>query len=241
MVIQIDYHILPRHYENQLEKKHILKYVYQKNPTVQHKLLCTTFNNKLTSLLRIREKEYIEEQLELNKTDLPRTWKIIKDIVGKTQNNIKQTNNINGELTSDKYIISNAFNNYFVTIGPQLANKININKIPWTYINSTMNSIFIPYINEKDITQVVNSLKNSSTGWDFIPAYIAKQSIQSYIKPLTGLINSSFQNGIFPDELKFTKVIPIFKYGDKPDIANYRPISVLSVFFSKIFEKIMYI
>ena len=76
-------------------------------------------------------------------TDLTRTWKIIKDIVGKTktQYNIKQKININGELTSDKYIISNAFNNYFVTIGPQLANKININKNPLTYINSTMNSI----------------------------------------------------------------------------------------------------
>ena len=224
-----------------IDKKHILKYVYQKNTTVENKLLCTTFNNKLTSLLRIREKEYIEEQLELNKTDLPRTWKIIKDIVGKTkiQNNIKQKMYINGELTSDIDIIYNAFNNYFVTIGPQLANKININKNPLTYINSTMNSIFIPYINEKDITQVVNSLKNSSAGWDFIPASIAKQSIQSYIKPLTGLINSSFQNGIFPDELKIAKVIPIFKDGDKTDIANYRPISVLS-FFSKIFEKIMY-
>ena len=200
---------------------------------MENKLLCTTFNNKLTSLLRIREKEYIEEQLELNKTDLPRTWKIIKDIVGKTktQNNIKQKNNINGELTSDKDIISNAFNYYFVTIGPQLANKININKNPLTYINSTMNSIFIPYINEKDITQVVNSLKNSSAGWDIIPASIAKQSIQSYIKPLTGLINSSFQNGIFPDEPKTAKVIPIFKHGDKTDIAELSPYLCFIVLF----------
>ena len=51
--------------------------------------------------------------MELNKTDLPRTWKIIKDIVGKTktQNNNKQKINIKGEVTSDKDIISNAFNN----------------------------------------------------------------------------------------------------------------------------------
>ena len=58
---------------------------------------------------------------------------------------------------------------------------------------------------------------------------IAKQSIQSYIKPLTCLINSLFQNGIFPDEQKIAKVITIFKHGDKTYIASYRPISVLFV------------
>ena len=100
-----------------------------------------------------------------------------------------------------------------------------------------MNSIFIPYINEEDITEAVNSLKNSSAGWDFIPPSIAKQSIQSYIKPFTGLINSSFQNGIFPDELKMAKVIPIFKHGDKTEIANYRPISVLLCFFQRFLRK----
>ena len=55
----------------------------KKNPTKDNRLICTTFNNNLTSLLRNREKEYIEEQLELNKTNLPTSWKIIKDIVGK--------------------------------------------------------------------------------------------------------------------------------------------------------------
>ena len=69
---------------------------------------------------------------------------------------------------------------------------------------------------------------------------VAKQSIQSFIKPLTGLINSSFQNDIFPDEMKIAKVIAIFKHGDKTDIANYRLISVVSCFFPKILKKIMY-
>ena len=39
--------------------------------------------------------------------------------------------------------------------------------------------------------------------------------IQYYAKPLSRLINSSFENGLFPDELKIAKVIPIFKNGDK--------------------------
>jgi hypothetical protein len=38
--------------------------------------------------------------------------------------------------------------------------------------------------------------------------------------------------------LKTSKIKPIWKGGDKRDIPNYRPISILSV-FSKILEKIM--
>jgi hypothetical protein len=38
--------------------------------------------------------------------------------------------------------------------------------------------------------------------------------------------------------LKISKMKPIPKGGDKRDILNYRPISILSV-FSKILEKIM--
>ena len=48
-----------------------------------------------------------------------------------------------------------------------------------------------------------------------------------------------FQQGIFPDSLKIAKVTPIFKPGDKENVSNYRPISILPV-FSKNFERIMY-
>ena len=66
---------------------------------------------------------------------------------------------------------------------------------------------------------------------------IAKRSIQHYLKPLTYLINKSIHQGIFPDELKIAKVFPVFKSGDKTNISNYKPISVL-LFFSKVFEKL---
>ena len=95
--------------------------------------------------------------------------------------------------------------------------------------------MFIPYITGHEIIEFAKSLKNSSPGWDSIPANIAKPSIEYYIKPLSRLVHSSFECGMFPDELKMAKVIPIFKSGDKTDITNYRPISGLP-FFSKIFE-----
>ena len=49
----------------------------------------------------------------------------------------------------------------------------------------------------------------------------------------------SITNGIVPDKLKIAKVIPIFKKGDKNEISNYRPISLLSI-FNKLLEKVVY-
>ena len=52
--------------------------------------------------------------------------------------------------------------------------------------------------------------------------------------------NLSLTTGIFPDQLKIARVVPIFKSDDKFAVNNYRPISVLP-FFSKIIERLMYI
>ena len=44
---------------------------------------------------------------------------------------------------------------------------------------------------------------------------------------------------VYPDELKFAKVIPIYKAGSSIELSNYRPISVL-FYFSNVYEKLMY-
>ena len=54
---------------------------------------------------------------------------------------------------------------------------------------------------------------------------------------LSNVINES--NGVFPNNLKIAKVVPIFKSGDSEIPINYRPISVLT-YVSKIFEKVLY-
>ena len=53
------------------------------------------------------------------------------------------------------------------------------------------------------------------------------------------IFNSSINTGIFPDEWKCSKVIPLSKQGERSDLTNYRPISVIPV-VAKVFERIIY-
>ena len=91
-----------------------------------------------------------------------------------------------------------------------------------SYINNCSNSIVLPPVTLAEVRQTVMSMKNSSAGWDDFPALVAKQSIDSYIEPLTCLMNRSFKM--------------VF---DSTALSNYRPIFILSL-FSKIFEKLLY-
>ena len=130
-------------------------------------------------------------------------------------------------------MIAQEFNNFFVSIGPQLPSNISSSTNHMVYMNTVANSIFIPDITTIEVINVILLLKNSCAGWDDIPAYVMKRCINVYIEPLTHIIDKSMKEGVFPSELKLAKVVPIFKSGDSSKITNYRPISVLS-FFSKL-------
>jgi hypothetical protein len=89
--------------------------------------------------------------------------------------------------------------------------------------------------------KLIHGLKaNSSCGCDNISPKVLKYSHPYLVDPLVHLVNMSFTQGYFPDELKIAKVVPIFKSGDPQLPSNYRPISILSI-LSKIFERIFYI
>ena len=57
--------------------------------------------------------------------------------------------------------------------------------------------------------------------------------------PLAYICNKSITSGTFPDPLKYAVVKPLFKKGDKTELLNYRPISILNS-FSKILEKVIH-
>ena len=195
----------------------------------------------LQSALRNSEITYFSNQLDIHRNDMGKSWKVLRNILGKDHNKRKKHHSffINNNYVTDSLQIANAFNKFFVSIGSLLAKKMKSDVNPLLYVDNNVNSIATFEVTSNRVRNVILSLNNSSAGHDELPPFVAKSCIEEFIEPLTYMINESLRTGICPSELKIARVVPIFKSGDPSLLTNYRPISVLS-FFSKVFERIVY-
>ena len=81
-----------------------------------------------------------------------KTFKVIRTLYDKDAGiNVCKTVDfiIDNRLVCDYNVISNKFNDYFVSIGSILANSINCNVNPLFYVDNIPNSIVIPDISRK--------------------------------------------------------------------------------------------
>ena len=107
-------------------------------------------------------------------------------------------------------------------------------------MTSPLQNIFFMYaVTATEIELEISKLKNGkSTGPYSIPIAILKQIKHIISEPLAILYNMSFNYGTLPVQFKLAQVIPIYKKGEHTTLANYRPISLLSV-FDKLLEKLV--
>ena len=148
---------------------------------------------------------------------------------------------INNVETENKVEIANKFNELYVNLGPSLASKLPHSNIdPITYIKNGINkSIYLRSVAENEVIKILKNIKSSSPGWDDICPRVVKLTYTHFLAPLVHICNMSILHGVFPNDLKVAKVIPLYKGGDCTLLINYRPVSILPV-FSKLLEKIMY-
>ena len=139
-------------------------------------------------------------------------------------------------IITNKSIISEKFNDFFVNIGPNLASKIPEQSIsPEDYLGQKIqNSIIMSPVDSKEFDDIISSLKKCAPGYDEIDKDTLLLSFPHVKTIVLHLVNISLSQGIFPDELKIANVIPLFKADDSMRFNNYRPVSFLSI-FSKIF------
>ena len=195
-------------------------------------------------------------------TDNKKSWKTIRPYFSdKGYNQTKIAIVEKDSIVTDEEKIATLMNNYFINITKNLDLKpstisstsdmdkitkhfddhISVCKIKEAYSERLQEDNFcFKMVSMDEVEKIVlklNSKKSSTHG--AIPGSILKQTIEVHLKYLTKTINHSLKESTFPDELKQSEVIPVYKKLDPLQKENYRPVSLLP-HISKVFERVIY-
>jgi hypothetical protein len=216
--------------------------------TKYYKKYCNILSVVIKKAKKLTYADKIDKSVNKNKA----IWDVVKLETNKTRSRDQAiTLNIEGTLVRNHQDIADEFNKYFLSIAKNIINDKNDtflhtqgNNNPLHYVLQSFTSPFpnmnLKSVSSKEVEKIIKSLKTkNSFGYDGISTKLLKISSGFISSPLTHICNKSLSSGIFPDRLKYAVVKPLFKKGDRSNITNYRPISLLSS-FSKVIEKIMY-
>ena len=168
----------------------------------------------------------------------------------------------NGRTVSNDSELCNIFNGFFSNITSEL-------NIPKKYhcfmidmeldsvlsvLNAFENHLSIKNIKSKKfsstfsfentytdlVMKVINNLNVAkSCQINYIPTKVIKMNKGIFANFSTDHFIYCIAYGEFPDELKHSDVIPVYKKNEKCDKTNYRPVSIL-INISKIYEKLLF-
>lgn len=205
-----------------------------KNVYLKHRL-------EYIEILSNAKRDYYRKKLINSSCIVSDTWKIVNSDLGRLSKSKpfnKDLLTTGGKIT-DPESICKEFNRYFINLPKTLAEKHN--NTPFKFKGKVVrDSIYLSPTNSQEITKIVSNLKNSfSTGADGLNTKVIKSVIYEILDPIVNITNNILLSGIFPDELKIAKIIPIYKKGTTQSVENYRPIAILPI-LSKIIEKVIY-
>ena len=141
------------------------------------------------------KKNYNTKLLELNKGNLKETWKLLNSIINTKKKTMQVGNEFENKgesITGDEYI-ANGFNNYFVNVGPSLADNIPATDTQFSqYLSASTNvknSLFLNPVTDVDIIQLVAKVKpKKSKGHDELDMCLIKKLIPYIVVPLKHIL-----------------------------------------------------
>ena len=141
--------------------------------------------------------------------------------------------------------MANAFNGFFISKIDKLKENIDPNQVrdPLEKIKEKMKNknlkLKLKLVSAKTVKKLMNSMAaKKSKGNDGVPQDCLLLGQEVIVNPLTNIINTSIEAGVFPELWKEAIVVPILKKGDAKELSNYRPVSCLPA-ASKVLEKVV--
>ena len=204
--------------------------------------------NEIVTRVRKAEREYIKKQIDESIGDIKKHWTIIRNVTNKTNNKEEVTTGFYylGNLIENDSENAQCMNEYLANIGKETNENVGRPKNNAMYYlqkhcDKNQNSLLFSDVNAQDVTEACKkfTLKTSSDSSGF-QQNIVLQDIDIIAPVIAHVINMSQETGVFPENGKLARVIPVYKNkGSKQLYENYRPVSLLPI-FSKIIERLIY-
>ena len=198
----------------------------------------THYRNILAAVVKNSKRNYYKSYFKNASGNISKTWLGLKSLMGnRCSRKIIDRMNFNGTQLLDRQEIAEKFCEHFSRIGTNLNNSIPYSDIPAaSYVrDEILDSMFLFPTTPDECRSNISNLKNTKSNINSFPVKLWKACKSFLSAPVSKLINTCFNNGEFPDVLKFACITPIYKDGCMYDFNNFRPISVLSI-LSKLFE-----
>lgn len=225
-----------------LHKRH-LKAPNNKDLEITYK----RYRNHCNNILHKLKNEHDKQKLHFCKDNIKKTWNVIKQVCNLPTSAKSNEPYELFKLKKNLQDSADYINDYFINVGAELSKNI-LQKLNTTeellvqnYKENTapLNSFMLLDTDKAEVFKIAMSLKNSnSSGWDGISSIFIKNHIRLLVTPLTHIFNLCLSLGQFPNILKNSIVVPVFKSGEKDSITNYRPIALLPT-IAKMLEKII--
>ena len=95
------------------------------------------------------------------------------------------------------------------------------------------------HINQAQVERALLDVNvRKSCRHDMLSPRLLKESASVIAKPITNTLNTSIEQGCYPNAWKMGQVTPLFKEDDESNRANYRPVTVLPV-LNNIYKRLL--
>ena len=200
------------------------------------------FRNRTVHLISKAKAKYNERFFNRHIKDTRKTWSGLNSLLHRKKGHKSVSEIVNsdtGNKLSDPAAIANHFNEYFCNVGPNIASSITKPVSARSEVRSISQSIVLEPTTKYEVEVAIHKLKShKADGYDQIPSWFLKMISLHIGQYMAHFFNFMIENGVYPSYLKKARVVPVHKAGDRTNVTNYRPISVLPC-IGIVFEKLL--
>ena len=201
------------------------------------------YRNEYFRSIRRAKKIYYQNQINAAGKDGKKIWGVLREVLG-VKKHTKEMDylEINDQRITDKQEIANQFNHFFSNLGTNLTPDIPVtNRNFRDYLPPRIeDNIFIAPLSLQKTFELITSIKPKDSR-DYFD--ISMKLLCRTAGPITALLrhiyNLSISTGTFPDLMKISKVVLVYKNGPISIVDAYRGVSMISS-FSKPLERHIY-